>query len=295
MQAIHIVAPFLNANGGDWRAIDMYLSMRKSADVHLWSQNTVHPDLIDYPIQVIKPYQGIYPSEGMLYICGTSTAIGHWYELAKFECIKLIHNLYNQDIFYRAMNRLELNGSRQVEVAYASKMIQDSIGLPGEILYPIPHPDRFKPILKCNEHASGFTIGRISTDNISKHHYLDIPLYKHLAAEGVKIKIVGGTCLEPWLYGHENIQLLPTIPNQEVPAMLNTFDCFIYRVSSHLKEPFGIVVAEAILSGLPVVCYNEGGYTEFVKGKKNSFLFESNTEAIFLINQIKSVRPDSLQ
>lgn len=288
MQTIHIIAPFLNANGGDWRAIDMYLSLRKSADVHLWSQNAVHSDLINYPIQEIKPYQGTYPSGGMLYICGTSTAIGRWYDLARFDRIVLIHNLYDQDIFYRAMNRLVLNGTKHVEVAYASKMIQDSIGLPGEVLYPIPDPDRFKPAPRGNIKNRAFTVGRISTDKISKHHYMDIPLYKQLAAEGIKIKIVGGTCLKPWLDGHENIQLLPTIPHSDVPAMLNTFDCFFYRVSSHLKEAFGIVVAEAHIAGLPVVCYNEGGYTEYIESKENGFLFETNEEAVNVIIKLES-------
>jgi glycosyltransferase involved in cell wall biosynthesis len=294
MTVIHIIAPFINANGGDWRAIEMYMELCKQAEVHLWSQNPVHSELASYPIEVIQPYQGKAPFGGTLYICGTATAVGHWYEQATFERIVLIHNLCDQDIFYRSMHRLSINGSRHIEIAYASKMVQDSIGLPGEILYPMPHPDRFKPLARTRDENQPFTIGRISTDKISKHHYQDIPLYKQLSAQGIHIKIVGGTCLKPWLDGEPNIELLPIIPQGMVPAMLNTFDCFYYRVSSNVKEAFGIVIAEAFLSGLPVVCYNEGGYTEFIKGKKNGFLFESNKEAIDTINQIRSASTRSL-
>lgn len=289
MTLIHIIAPFVNANGGDWRAIDMYIELHNRAEVHLWSQNPVHPDLASYPIEIVNPYQGKAPHGGTLYISGTATAVGHWYEQATFERVVLIHNLYDQDIFYRAMHRLSLNGSRKIDIAYASKMVQDSIGLPGELQYPIPSLERFKPVRRTShDHNRPFTVGRISADKISKHHYQDISLYRLLAAQSTHIKIIGGTCLKPWLDGEPNIELLPTIPQHMVPSMLNSFDCFYYRVCNNVKEAFGIVIAEAILSGLPVVCYNEGGYTEFIKGKKNGFLFESNKEAINFINEIKS-------
>ncbi|MDZ4099895.1 MAG: glycosyltransferase [Methylophilaceae bacterium] len=288
MPPIHIIAPFLNANGGDWRAIDMYLELRKNNEVYLWSQNQVHKSMRQYPIRLVEPYKAIYPREGTLYVCGTATAIGHWYEASTFSRIVLIHNLYDQDIFYRAMHRLSLNGSRQIDIAYASELVKSSIGLPGEILYPLPHHERFTPLPRKSSKDVQFTLGRISSDDIRKHHFLDIPLYKELSNNGIHIKIIGGTCLAPWLGKDKNIELLTTIPNHEVPEMLSTFDCFFYRVSSHWKEAFGIVVAEAILSGLPVVCYNEGGYTEFIKGKKNGFLFETNAEAIDIVFSLKS-------
>lgn len=288
MTAIHILAPFINANGGDWHAIDLSLKLGERAEVQLWSQNPVHPDLAGYPIRIIQPYQGEAPFGGTLYICGTATAVGHWYEHASFERTVLIHNLCDQDVFYRSMHRLSHNGARPIEIAYASEMVRDSIGLPGEILYPIPHPQRFKPLPRDGGKNQAFTIGRISTDRIGKHHYQDIPLYRQLAAQGNHIRIVGGTCLRPWLGKQPNIELLPTISQRDVPAMLNSLDCFFYRVCGSVKEAFGIIVAEALLSDLPLVCYNEGGYTEFIKDKKNSFLFTTNQEAIAIINQIKS-------
>lgn len=291
MATIHIIAPFINANGGDWRAIDMYLEFRQSADVHLWSQQAPHPHLADYPIQVIRAYQGHAPNGGTLYISGSATAIGRWYDEAQFTRIVLIHNLCDQDVFYRSMHRLSLNGLRQIDIAYASQMVKDTIGLPGEIHYPIPHPERFYPAKKTEDRRKEkFTIGRISSDIISKHHYRDVALYHALAKQGFEIKIVGGTCLTPWLGDTPNIELLPTINQHDVPAMLATFDCFYYRVSAHLKEAFGIVVAEAIAAGLPVVAYDEGGYSEILRNYKKGFLFETNQEALNLINQLNHYR-----
>lgn len=289
METIHIIAPFINANGGDWRAIDMYLKLRDNIRVTLWCSSSPHPSLASYPIRTIKPYQGEAPNKGTLYISGPATAIGSWYDAARFERVVLIHNLFDQTMFYNSMHRLTKAGRHKVEITYASDMIKRSIGLPGEVLHPIPYPQRFKPVKKRNNDQ--FTVGRISSDQIGKHHFRDIELYRNLAAYDVRVRIVGGTCLEPWLSGYPHVELLPCILQSEVPEMLATFDCFFYRVSSHLKEAFGIVVAEAMASGIPVVCHDEGGYTEIVRDYKNGFLFTTNQEALDLILGLKPTRP----
>lgn len=292
METIHIIAPFINANGGDWRAIDMYLTLRDTAQVHLWCTNTPHSSLVLYPIRQLRPYQGEAPIDGTLIISGTSTAVGSWYDAGRFHRVVLIHNLYDQSLFYNSMHRLSRSGKHQVEIAYASQMIKETIGLPGEILHPLPNPDRFKPVKSRQDRR--FTVGRISSDKIGKHHYRDIELYRRLATYDIKIKIVGGTSLAPWLSDCPNVELLPCIPQDEVPEMLSSFDCFYYRVSSHLKEAFGIVVAEAVASGLPVVCYDEGGYTEIVSGYEKGFLFETNEEALNQILKIKSLQSKTI-
>src|SRR5690606_27317290 len=120
--------------------------------------------------------------------------------------------------------------------------------------------------------------------------YRDIALYRKLANQGIKLRIIGGTCLTPWLSDEPMIDLLPEIQQSEVPAFLASLDCFYYRISSHLKEAFGIVVAEAIAAGLPVVCYDEGGYTEIVSGYEKGFLFKTNQEALEIINSLRNDR-----
>jgi hypothetical protein len=67
MAATHIIAPFLHANGGDWQAIDLYLSLRESVEtLHLWAAQPPHPALQHYPIQEIRPYQQQVPLDGTL-------------------------------------------------------------------------------------------------------------------------------------------------------------------------------------------------------------------------------------
>ncbi len=289
METIHIIAPFINANGDDWCAIDMYLRLHDDSQVFLWCEQTPHADLAAYPIRNIKAYQGEAPSGGTLYIYGSATTIGRWYDQIKFKRIVLMHNRFDQDAFYRSMHRLVLDGKRRVEINYVSKMVRDTIGLPGEIYYPQPHPARFKPVaLQERKSSQPFTVGRIGADSIGKHHYHDIDIYRELAQNDIQVKIFGGTCLAAWLGNQANIELLPAISHHKAPEIHAMLDCFYYRTSAHNKDAFSIEVAEAIASELPIVCFNDGGHTEIVSGYEKGFLFETKQEALDLILGLRS-------
>jgi len=289
-QAIHIIAPFFYANGGDWRAIDFYLEYSKRNHVTLWSHQTPNKELkVAYPIQEIKPYRGASPNLGTLIICGTQTHIGQWYEHAQFEKVILYHNLISPTVLYKALHRLTLNGTREVEIIYVSELVKKMAGLAGDVRYQIPSIERFNPPLNSHYHqARPFTVGRISTDSLSKHHHGDIDVYKSLLNSDIKIRIIGGTCLRPWLKDLPNISLLSTIAQAKVAAAYNQLDCFYYRVASTVKEASGNVVLEAMLSGLPVVCHRSGGYTELIQHGVNGFIFDTANEAIEIINHLKN-------
>ncbi len=53
-----------------------------------------------------------------------------------------------------------------------------------------------------------FTVGRVSRDFLDKHHP-DLALYRMLASRGIRVRIMGGTCLAPGLGGEPGIELLP--------------------------------------------------------------------------------------
>jgi glycosyltransferase involved in cell wall biosynthesis len=303
---IHIIAPFALANGGDWHAIDLHLQYSKTHQVMLWSQTPPNTVLKSkYSINEIKPYSGQSPHGGILIICGARTDIGHWYEHATFEKVIIFHNLLPPRVLYKALNRLTMNGNKKVEVWYASELNKQFTGLPGKVMHHFPPVERFKPIIKTNygeKHT--FTVGRVSTDMLAKHHHSDPMVYRRLSELGINIRIVGGTCLKPWikidrktptehscipvLTNSGDIELLPVVPQNEVANIYHQLDCFYYRVPSIIKEPYGLVVIEAMLSGLPVVCHRDGGYTEVIKHGINGFIFDNAEEAIEIIKSLKN-------
>lgn len=282
MTDIHIVAPFYHANGGDWRAIDLYLYLQNNHKTWLWSPRPPNETLQSkYPIHEMKPYRGQHPTSGILIIWGALTEIGQWYDYVTFEKVILVHNLFAPDALYQALHRLALNG-KHVEIRYVSKMLKRTVELPGEILYLAPHIERFQPQKQITPKKS-FTVGRVSRDVIAKHHYEDPCLYRKLADSGISVKITGGTCLAPWIQDIKNIDLLPETSQDLIPQALSDLDCFYYRTSIGLKEAFGVVVIEAMLCGLPVVCHYQGGYAEIIKNGVNGFLFQTTEEAEKLI------------
>jgi glycosyltransferase involved in cell wall biosynthesis len=289
-QTIHIMAPFIYANSADWRAIDFYLEYSKSNAVTLWSHQPPNKELkASYPIQAIKPYSGISPNLGTLIICGGQTHIGQWYELAQFDKIILYHNLISPVELYKALHRLSLNGTREVEIIYASELVKKMAGLVGKVSYHIPSAERFKPQLNTQYNQNRpFTIGRISSDSLSKHHHSDIDVYKSLVNSDIRVRIIGGTCLRPWLKNEPNISLQPTIAQTKKAAAYNNLDCFYYRVAGTANEASGNEVLEAMQSGLVVVCHRSGGYAELIKHGVNGFVFDTANKAIEIINDLKN-------
>lgn len=289
LKEVHIIAPFILANGGDWHAIDLYLQYNKTHKVTLWSHRPAHATLkSNYPIQEIKPYSGQIPNSGTLIISGARTEIGHWYDHVNFDKVILIHNLLSPSALYKALHRLTLQGKRKVEVMYVSGLTKRFAGLTGEVVHHIPPIERFKSIIKTSSNHTPFTVGRISSDSLAKHHHSDAKVYQTLLDLGMQVRIIGGTCLTPWLNSHSNLSLLPAIPQSEVAAAYSTLDCFYYRVPSIIKEAYGLAVIEAMLSGLPVVCHREGGYAEVIQHGVNGFLFDTTDEAIEIINHLKN-------
>jgi len=290
LKNIHIIAPFVLANGGDWHAIDLYLQYSKTNQVMLWSPHSPHTDLkSQYPIQQIKTYDNHAPNLGTLLICGPRTEIGSWYENAAFDKIVLIHNLLTPTALYKSLHRLSLNGKRQIEISYMSKLVKEFAGLTGEVMHHFPSPERFKPkVKKIDEQSKTFIVGKVSGDILAKHHYSDPKVYQSLANLDMHVRIIGGTCLAPWLIQHPNISLQPVIPQEEIAQAYSKLDCFYYRVPSSVKEAYGLVVIEAMLSGLPVVCHRDGGYTDVIEHGVNGFIFDRPDQAIEIITYLKN-------
>ena len=69
----------------------------------------------------------------------------------------------------------------------------------------------------------------------------------------------------------EKVIMTGNISNEEKFQYLYLSDCY---VSTALHEGFGLVFLEAMESGIPIVCYNHGGQTDFLIDGKTGFLVE---------------------
>lgn len=71
----------------------------------------------------------------------------------------------------------------------------------------------------------------------------------------------------------DNVQFLGWVENNEVPALLNTFD--IYVAPSTLdSESFGVAIVEASACNLPVIVTNVGGLPEVVINEVTGIVVE---------------------
>lgn len=283
---IHIIAPFLYSNGGDWHAIDLYEEYSKTHRVTLWSAQPVHQAFFNYPISIIRPYRGECPYKGILLLSGARTEIGSWYNQNHFEKTVIIHNLLSPGVLYRILHHLRSLSATPVEITYVSKLVANYAGLPGRTIHHRPSVKRYQPQIRTYS-PDRFIIGRISTDILAKHHHSDIWLYKQLASQNIPVRIIGGTCLMPWLKNETNISLLSTQPQSRLPQLYQDLDCFYYRVPSLVKDPFPLVVLEAMQSGLPVICHKDVGTVEIIEHGKNGFIFETADEALAIISMLK--------
>jgi len=289
-RVIHLINPLWNAAGGsEARTLELYRELQTRGPVTLWSEFEPDARLASrYPIHRIRSRRFRFPLTGTFVFVGVYRSAGKWVHLAVPRRVIVVYNTPDPDLFERQWHRLSRFGTRAVEVVYASNWLQRSAGRPGVVHPSLIDLDRFRPDDPGGRRGDRpFVVGRLSRDIAEKHHPADPALYRCLAADGIRVRIMGGRSLEPAIGQVEGIELLPEC-SQDPVAFLQGLDCFVYRTADHLTEAFGRVVIEAMACGLPVVCHQHGGYTEVIEAGKNGFLFETNAEAMTIIQRLRS-------
>ncbi|MCG5528002.1 glycosyltransferase [Halorhodospira sp. 9628] len=217
--------------------------------------------------------------------------IGKWIKFWKPKRVILICQLPNIRQTLKRINELEkvYGLERYLEIVYAARWIRDAVGRPGRVLISPIDIERFRPCAaSLQRNKDDFTVGRMSRDIYYKHHPDDKKLYSLLAELGIKVRIMGGECLG--LEKHPNIEVIRE--GEEAPEeFLKSLDVFFYRTDTRFwVEPHGRVVTEALASGLPVVCGNQGGFTEWVVPDQNGYITSGNPE---VVDAIKKLRTES--
>lgn len=192
----------------------------------------------------------------------------------------IIHNTDEPHLLRELVTYFRDLGSPEPEILYATSMLFASTPeLPGIVQESPIDLDRFHP---GEGSSSTFTVGRMSRDVPNKHHPDDTELYLNLANQGIKVRIMGGTCLG---IEHPNIELMP-VETQIPEDFLRSLDCFYYRTRSDWFETYGRVVFEAMACGLPVVVEARHGYAEQLHHGVDSLLVHDGQEAKAAIREL---------
>jgi glycosyltransferase involved in cell wall biosynthesis len=293
--AVHIVTPFENPFGGsEAHALELARILSAEAQVSLWAtQGPVPADLVAKGVRPIDAEHGGYPQGGVLVLVGSWQAPPSWVRAAAPAHVIVVHNVDEPAALLDLVLALHDQAQRPIRLCMPSASFRTRSGLPGVAYHtPIDLP-RFRPAAAQSRAAGPFTVGRHSRNDHRKFHPRDPALFRRLAREGTRVRVLGGTVLlrhfapatpEP------GVELLAP-GAEEASAFLRTLDAFVYRTSPMLVETAGRVVAEAMATGIPVICSRETGFSELVADGIDGFLFDADDDAS-LHARLASLRAD---
>ena len=286
---LHLINPLRNPYGGsERRTIETARLLRRVAPVEVWCARDCAPSLRrEAGAQIINPALMSFPRRGTLVFVGTYFSVGRWIALASPRRVLVIFKT-NQPLWLRAnLARIAASGC-SAEVVYTPIGLRARHRGVGPVLESTIDLGRFAFRDPREAPARAFTVGRLSRDDVTKHHAEDPALYRRLAAAGVRVRLMGATCIAAELAGVPGIEILP---EGAMPALafLRSLDAFIYRTSDTWYEAFGRVVFEAMAAGVPVACATAGGFAHYLVSGANALVAPS-TDA--LVGAVLALRDD---
>lgn len=287
MPNIHLINPLSDpAGGSERRTTALYAMLRGHADVRLWSGDKPAPHFAELPIRRIRVARLAFPKTGTFVFVGVYFKLGRWLRLTRPSRIILICNTFQRAELEYRLRHFERILGRPPELVYTSDQVREWAGYPGIVEVSPIDIAHFSPAQPPD--GQMFTIGRLSRDTAVKHHPGDAALYRRLAEQRCRVRVMGASdVLRAAIPDHPAIQLLPSCA-VEASEFLRGLDCFFYRTAEEWAEPWGRVVTEAMACGLPVVCHRSGGYAEIIDHGRNGFLFDSDDEAEAILLALKA-------
>ncbi len=295
---VHLVSPFENEFGGtELHALQAarLLGEDGRTPVTLWSTRApVPPALAARGVLELDPEHGRHPDQGVLVFFGSWQAPPTWLARCRPARLLVMHNVDNAPALLDLVQALLDQSSLPVELLMPSETFRVRCGLPG-VAYPTPIDlARFTPGTGHRAAGTLFTVGRLSRNHHHKYHHDEPDLLRRLVDERMRVRLLGGTVLLrhfPPSRPVPNLELLPP-GAEEAGSFLRTLDCFYYRTSPHWLEPAGRVIAEAMATGLPVVCARDAGFAaDLITDGVDGYLFDHDDDETAL-RHLRLLRDD---
>lgn len=115
---------------------------------------------------------------------------------------------------------------------------------------------------------------------------------------GVKLVVAGNIAGgDEWNYflhevqprlNDEGIHFAGEVNLEQKVKLLGSAKGLIFPINR--REPFGLVMIEAMVCGTPVIAFNKGSVSEVIKDKKTGFIVDTKEEMIEAIKKIDSIK-----
>jgi glycosyltransferase involved in cell wall biosynthesis len=147
-------------------------------------------------------------------------------------------------------------------------LVMPQVGLDPEKLCPVDDDRRCELRRQAGLPVDAFLIGAAGRLVPEKGYPELLGALDSLRATGrdVHLAVMGSGPLESQLRGHAGVTLLPARPRHEIAPFYQALDVFVLasRTTRAWKEQFGMVAAEAMSCGVPVVGTDSGAIPEVV-------------------------------
>ncbi len=283
---LHIINAFETTTRGSERAaLEAGRLLQDLMPTTLWSTVAPPPAVqalaADWgvKIQSIQPFARRFPVGGVLLIWGTHFDPGMWLAASRCERVVIVNELFNYAYLLRRVLEVKAAGLPLPAILHVSTLLCDASVLDGPVLYPTAKLAAMFSLARPPERGT-VVVGRMSRDVPEKHHPDDPLLYRTLVAEGLAVRLQGATVLAAALKNRAEVELLPE-GTMAVDDFLAGIDIFFYRTAGEGRfvEPAGLVVAEAMAAGLPVVAVRPGGFADLFDHGENGFLVDTQEDA----------------
>lgn len=271
---------------------------------HLWPTHLIdlHP-MVWFPHEPLRVLHDLRYEQNVEHIGSNVSRNIHIYPKYSYDAIG--DSLY--EAYLSAIDSMDKSAKPDRVVAnsfYTAGYLEDVYGIPvKDVVYPGVEPEKFISLPKDKNFF-------VTISQLWPHKRVNLLIEAIALVDDAQLAIIGSGPEKQHLQEiatklgvEDRVFFLSGLSNLELRIVLARACAFLF---SPIKEPFGIVVLEALAAGLPVIAVNEGGYAEICKpefaflvkpyphefAEKMRYLRENPDVAQQMSNAGKNVAPD---